>query len=89
MKKKYPPRFFLIICSLLLITNTALSQTTYNITDPELLEDQTYVAVDLLFTVTSNTDFNKCQVNTEARYAKLKSNLFLKLKGLKKRFFKY
>lgn len=34
--------------SLLLITQVSISQTTYNISDPEALEDQTYVAGDVI-----------------------------------------
>ena len=40
--------FYLVIATLLLLTQTSISQTTYNINDPEALEDQTYVPGDVI-----------------------------------------
>ena len=56
MIKKYPPRFFELVCLMLLITNALFSQTTYNITDPEALEDQTYVPGDII--ILANGSYN-------------------------------
>ena len=56
MKKKYPPRYFVLVCLLLLKTNALFSQTTYNITDPEELEDQTYVPGDII--ILANGSYN-------------------------------
>ncbi len=51
MKKKYSLKFStfsLIIALFLIVTQVSFSQTTYNIDDPEKLEDQTYVAGDVI-----------------------------------------
>ena len=51
------PIFFIILI-LILFSVSIYSQTTYNITDPEALEDQTYVAGDVIILAngTYNTD---------------------------------
>ena len=49
---------FFATLTLLLFSVSIFSQTTYNITDPKALEDQTYVAGDVIILAngTYNTD---------------------------------
>ena len=58
MKKLTTPKLFFTSLLFVAFASQALSQTTYNITDPEALEDENYIAGDVIILAngTYNTD---------------------------------